>query len=509
MAKTLQLIFMISILVLGIFSMGATVSADKGGVANEHAKKKSGNQSDDDDSSNDKKIKQEDKEKGKKENENKGKHKQSEHGKKNKKTTICHIPPGNPDNPRTISVSNKAVAKHLGHGDHVGRCNDSQSSGSSTPDPNIPSVTNISSTNANGVYHAGNTIAVTITFSEAVTVTGTPRLLLETGSTDRNATYASGSGTSTLTFNYVVLAGDSANDLDYLSITALTLNGGTIKDSATNTSNVILTLPAPGTAGSLDANKNIVIDTAGPTVSSVSSTAINGAYGLGNTIAVTVTFSEAVTVTGTPRLQLETGATDRNANYVSGSGTSTLTFNYVVLAGDSTSDLDYLSTSSLTLNGGTIKDLLTNTHNAALTLPAPGTAGSLGANKNIKIDAIAPIISSVSSTSANGSYNVGDTIVVTITFSEPDNVSGTPRLLLETGSTDRFAIYVSGSGTATLTFNYVVQIGDTTADLDYVSTTSLELNGGTISDPTNNNAVLTLPTPGTVGSLGANKNIVI
>ncbi|MGH9909883.1 MAG: Ig-like domain-containing protein, partial [Nitrososphaerales archaeon] len=329
------------------------------------------------------------------------------------------------------------------------------------------------------------------------------------GTTDRQAIYSSGSGTSILTFNYLVMAGDSSNDLDYLSSASLSLNGGTIKDTATNTSNVILTLAAPGTAGSLGANKNIVINTIGPTVSNVSSAAVNGAYSIGNTIAITVTFSESVIVTSTPQLQLETGATDRQANYVSGSNTNTLTFNYVVQAGDSTNDLNYLSSSSLTLNGGTIKDLLTNTDNAVLALPSPGSAGSLGANKNIVIDAISPIVSGVSSTSPNGSYNVGDTIAVTVTFSEPVNVSGTPRLLLETGSTDRFANFVSGSGTATLTFNYVVQIGDTSADLDYVSTTSLELNGGTISDPTNNNTVLTLPTPGAAGSLGANKSIVI
>ncbi|MGI0008346.1 MAG: hypothetical protein ACRD92_01855 [Nitrosopumilaceae archaeon] len=509
MAKTLQLIFMISILVLGIFSMGATVSADKGGVANEHAKKKSGNQSDDDDSSDDKKIKQEDKEKGKKENENKGKHKQSEHGKKNKKTTICHIPPGNPDNPRTISVSNKAVAKHLGHGDHVGRCNDSQSGGSSTPDPNIPSVTNVSSTNANGVYHAGNTIAVTVTFSEAVTVTGTPRLLLETGTTDRDANYASGSGTSTLTFNYVVQSGDLTPDLDYKAKNSLKLNGGKIRDSANN--NAVLTLPVPGANHSLGSNKNIIIATIALIVTNVSSTNANGVYYAGNTIAVTVTFSEAVAVTGTPQLQLETGAIDRQANYVSGSGTNTLTLNYVVQPGDSTNDLDYLSTTSLTLNGGTIKDSATNTINVILTLPTPGTAGSLDANKNIVIDTTGPTVSSVSSTVINGAYGVGNTIAVTVTFSEAVTVTGTPQLQLETGSTDRVANYVSGSGTATLTFNYVVLAGDSTSDLDYLSTSSLTLNGGTIKDLLTNthNAALTLPAPGTAGSLGANKNIVI
>jgi hypothetical protein len=39
-----------------------------------------------------------------------------------KKTTICHIPPGNPDNAHTICVGNAAVPAHLDHGDFLGTC---------------------------------------------------------------------------------------------------------------------------------------------------------------------------------------------------------------------------------------------------------------------------------------------------------------------------------------------------------------------------------------------------
>ena len=38
------------------------------------------------------------------------------------RVTICHIPPGNPDNAHTISVSVKAVPAHLAHGDYCGPC---------------------------------------------------------------------------------------------------------------------------------------------------------------------------------------------------------------------------------------------------------------------------------------------------------------------------------------------------------------------------------------------------
>lgn len=40
-----------------------------------------------------------------------------------KKTTICHIPPGNPANAHTLCVGNAAVRAHVAnHGDTVGPC---------------------------------------------------------------------------------------------------------------------------------------------------------------------------------------------------------------------------------------------------------------------------------------------------------------------------------------------------------------------------------------------------
>jgi hypothetical protein len=40
-----------------------------------------------------------------------------------KKTTICHIPPGNPANAHTLCIGNAAVPAHLdNHGDYLGAC---------------------------------------------------------------------------------------------------------------------------------------------------------------------------------------------------------------------------------------------------------------------------------------------------------------------------------------------------------------------------------------------------
>jgi hypothetical protein len=290
-----------------------------------------------------------------------------------------------------------------------------------------------------------------------------------------------------------------------VATSSLTLNGGTIKDAAGN--NATLTLPSPGAAGSLGYNKNIVVDGVVPRVTGVTSNTANGTYGVGTVIDVRVTFSEIVSVTGTPRLRLETGTTDRNATYASGSGSTTLVFNYTVQTGDTSNDLNYVVTSSLTLNGGTIKDAAGN--NATLTLPSPGATGSLGYNKNIVIDGVVPRVTGITSNTANGTYGAGTVIDVRVSFSETVSVTGTPQMRLETGTTDRNATYASGSSSNTLILNYTVQTGDVSNDLDYVTTSSLTLNGGTIRDIAGNSATLTLPSPGAAGSLGYNKNILI
>ena len=201
----------------------------------------------------------------------------------------------------------------------------------------VPTVTSVTSTTANGTYGVGNIIQITTIFGEEVFVTGIPQITLETGSTDAVVNYSSGSGSNTLVFNYTVSAGDISSDLDYLATTSLTLNSGTIKDAAGNVAT--LTLATPAATYSLGANKAIVIDGSAPTITAINSSTANGTYSEGDTIAINIVFSEAVTVnsalfqddgTGRPRLTLETGSYDQEINYSSGSPNDTLTWNYVV-----------------------------------------------------------------------------------------------------------------------------------------------------------------------------------
>ncbi|MEJ6521666.1 putative Ig domain-containing protein, partial [Shewanella bicestrii] len=339
-----------------------------------------------------------------------------------------------------------------------------------------PTVTSINSSTANNTYKVGDSISIQVNFDESVTVTGTPQLTLETGTTDRVANCASGTGTS-MTCTYTVQAGDNSFDLDYVGTNSLALNSGTIRDAASN--NAILTLPSPGAPNSLGANKALVIDGVVPTVTSVDSSTGNGTYKVGDVISILVNFSESVTINtagGTPQLTLETGVTDQTISYTSGTGTSTLTFSYTVQAGDTSADLDYVATNSLASNGGTIQDAAGN--NATLTLASPGAANSLGANKALVVDGVTP---SVTSTAPVGGAVSTDPIVdFTVNFSE--SVSNI--------STDDFALGTTGSATGTIASVSASSGSSVTVTVSGITgngTIKLNLNGSTnISDAAGN-----------------------
>ena len=252
-------------------------------------------------------------------------------------------------------------------------------------DNTVPTVTGVASTTAAGVYKDGDTIAIQITFSENVAVVGQPQLMLATGNPNKVATYNTGSGTTELTFQYTVEAGDNTVDLDYSTNEALSLNNGSIGDNNGNAAT--LTLPAPGAAGSLAANAQIELDTIAPTVTAVTADQADGSYHADDTITIIINTSETVTVSGSPQLTLATGVTNAIINFTTGNGTSSLSFAYEVQPGDASSDLDYTGTNALSLNNGSITDAAGNTMN--LELPSPAAAGSLGANKDLVIDTTA------------------------------------------------------------------------------------------------------------------------
>ena len=355
-----------------------------------------------------------------------------------------------------------------------------------------------SSTPADGATAVATDGNIEITFSENIVFgTGSIQVIDVTDGSNSFTIDAASPGTQAsisgkvLTINPSSDLDDSSNYAIQIAATAIDDTNG--KDFAGITNNTTLDFTTA--------------DETAPTVTDVSSSFPSGSYNAGVNLFIVVNFSEVVTVTGTPQIELETGTADRTVNYTGGSGTTQLTFTYIVQAGDESADLDYKASNSLTLNGGTIVDGGGNA--ATLTLATPGAANSLGDNKDLVIDTTIPTVTSVSATTADGSYKAADVIAVTVTFSENVTVMGTPQLQLETGTTDRTVNYASGSGTSILTFNYTVQAGDESADLAYTGTSALTLNGGTINDAASNAATLTLATVGATNSLSNNKALVI
>jgi hypothetical protein len=126
-----------------------------------------------------------------------------------------------------------------------------------------PTVTGISESPATGDLNAGKTVALTVDFSENVTVAGgTPTLTLNDGGT---ATYASGSGGKALTFNYTVAAGQNTPDL---MVSAVNLPSGvTIKDNSGTAANLSL-------SGLTQSSPQI--DTTAPAAPAISSDTVSG-----------------------------------------------------------------------------------------------------------------------------------------------------------------------------------------------------------------------------------------
>jgi hypothetical protein len=311
-------------------------------------------------------------------------------------------------------------------------------------------------TNGNGRVSAGGTVRLSVNFSEAVNVTGTPTLSLNSNGT---AKYVSGSGSNTLQFDYKVGAGQSAADL---AITGFSLGG--VKDKAGNA--VSLSGAPRQPAGTLAIGGGAATtptDTTAPTIQWIAATGSgitngNGRVSAGGTVRLSVNFSEAVNVTGTPTLSLNSNGT---AKYVSGSGSNTLQFDYKVGAGQSAADL---AITGFSLSG--VKDKAGNAVSLSGAPRQPGGTLAIGAAASTR-DTTAPTIQWIAATGSgitngNGRVTTGGTVRLSVNFSKAVNVTGTPTLSLNSNGT---AKYVRGSGSTTLQFDYKVGAGQSAADL--------------------------------------------
>ncbi|MDP1977010.1 DUF4347 domain-containing protein, partial [Undibacterium sp.] len=338
---------------------------------------------------------------------------------------------------------------------------------------------------ANATYAPGQGLDFAVNFNEVVNVTGTPTIpvTLDTGGTVA-ATYVSGSGTSELVFRYTVASGNL--DTNGISLgSSIALNNGSIKDTVGN--NAVLNL------NGVSSTTSVLVDGVAPTITSInraSASPSNSSF-----VDFQVNFSENLANGGLDISDFSlvtTGTASGSIASLSGPIGNVWTVRVNTISGDGTLRLDFK-------NSGTgVTDIAGN-----------AIVGGHTGDQFYTLDNSGPLVTNVSSNAANTTYAAGTVIPVTITFNETVNVTGAPQLTLETGTIDRVTNYVSGSGTNTITFNYTVQVGDVSADLDYQNSTALRLNGGTIKDSLGNNATLTLAAPGAANSLGSNKAIAI
>ena len=216
-----------------------------------------------------------------------------------------------------------------------------------------------------------------------------------------------------------------------------------------------------------------VLNTPDVTDVSVTSTPDSGTadtYARGEVIQVTVTFDEEVTVTGSPlfRLRISDGTTinNRDAAYVSGSGSNALVFGYTVVAADDDDNGIWIPANALMLNSGTIQD--GDSNNADI------THAQLGQQNDHKVDGsidppdtTPPTVESAEVTSAAPKELV-------ITFNEALDTSSEPAPGAFTVKVDGTAeddptdVSISGS-TVTLTLATALDNSQSNVTVDYAN----------------------------------------
>ena len=100
--------------------------------------------------------------------------------------------------------------------------------------PTIEDTPSLSASGSDGAWTPGETVHATVTFSEVVTVDGTPTIgLLLGGTQSRSATYTSGTGTEALVFAYTLSESDGPHTAMGVAPDSLALNEGSITSEAT------------------------------------------------------------------------------------------------------------------------------------------------------------------------------------------------------------------------------------------------------------------------------------
>ena len=231
-------------------------------------------------------------------------------------------------------------------------------------------------------YLTGQIIHVVITFDTGVLVTGVPQIFLDSDTIGKMS-YVGGSGSQSLLFSYLTMAGDVDNVGFGLKANSLVLNGGTIKSlngtaatlthpgiAKSTTRKLGATAPAGTTTVTTIATTATTVATtattvattttttvassAAPTISTISFKEPGGKWIVGQNIQIRVVFNVPVVITGSPYVSVLSDAINK-LTYLEGSGGSSILFSYTVATGDIDNTGVGMAADAFVLNGGTIK----------------------------------------------------------------------------------------------------------------------------------------------------------
>jgi len=187
-------------------------------------------------------------------------------------------------------------------------------------------------------------------------------------------------------------------------------------------------------------------DTIAPVVRSVSLPAA-GTYGTGKPLTFKLNFSEPVNVVGNQAdlfLPVEVNFAMRSAQYVSGSGTRSLTFRMAVTANDV--DTDGISLGRVNDSAVRDFDFAANGIQDRSGNPASDMIPAVNTSR-IRVDATGPVVTGY------GSFvTQGRNVSLKVTFDGPVTVTGKPMVPVTIGDKPYNLSYVAGSKTSTLTF---------------------------------------------------------
>lgn len=313
----------------------------------------------------------------------------------------------------SVGLSTESVLNHIGKKIVI-----------DTSAPAVPSV---------GIYNGDTDVSGTTNFSEQVT-------LKVSGESGAQISYSVNGGAEYKTYESDVVLGDTGSKKTYYIVARQVDKAGNL--SATS------------------AKITVTVDLQEMGISKITTTKVDGTYKAGDTIPIILLFTKKVSYTGL-EISLNSGAKLQNQS----ASAAALSHQIDYVIGNGNECTQPLKVLTFT---GSFKDENGNSVDSKITTSFSKLVDNFKDNK-IYIDTTAPSITGYSVVEvsdlehlygSNYYLNAEDTLKIKMTFSEVVTGIGSSVLPLNSGES---AVYSSGYGTKTLTYEYKIQSGNAAA----------------------------------------------